>query len=230
MTPSARTLLSKPRLGRTVSSIVLTQRPIRKAMASQTSAASTRGMASAMVLSMFVAGSEIAETCRICSAPMAAKMMMIARHGDADRAGDRVAGGSGALRGSAAFRRRPAGLSPMLMPARPSSRSRLSAPSAASMTWRTMRARIRPGEEEEAGAEQPRQEGEDLVGQRGDRGQHSRQAERLERGDQPDQPDEPVSEAAELVADRVAAGLRVALQDRHPVDQPWRPPTAPPWR
>ena len=78
MMPSARTLSSKPRLGSTVSINVLTQRPMRKAIASQTSAASTRGMASAMVLSIAVAGSEIAEICRICSAPMAAKMMIIA--------------------------------------------------------------------------------------------------------------------------------------------------------
>ena len=87
-----------------------------------------------------------------------------------------------------------------------------------------------PGEEEQAGAEQARQEGEHLVGERGDRRQHARQAERLQRRDQSDQPHQPIGEAAELGADAVAADPGMALQDRHPVDQPGDAPTAPPWR
>ena len=65
MMPSARTLLSKPRLGSTVSIRVLTQRPMRKAIARMTSAATTSGMAVAMVLSIAVAGPEIASIWRI---------------------------------------------------------------------------------------------------------------------------------------------------------------------
>ena len=143
MMPSARTLLSKPRLGSTVSISVLTQRPMTKASASQTSAASTWGMASAMVLSMAVAGSEIAEICRICSAPMAAKMMMTAETVTPTAVAIELrAGAAPSL--ATPLSSTATGASPMLKPARPTSRSRLSAPSAASMTWRTIRARISP--------------------------------------------------------------------------------------
>ena len=142
--PSARTLLSKPRLGSTVSISVLTHRPMRKAIASHTSAASTRGMARAMVLSIAVAGSEIAAICRIWSAPMAAKMMIDRRHGDADRAGDRAARRGDAFAAATPVSSTATGGFAELSPARPTSRSRLSAPSAASMTWRTIRARISP--------------------------------------------------------------------------------------
>ncbi len=75
-------------------------------------------------------------------------------------------------------------------------------------------------EEEQAGAEQARQEGENFIGQRGNRGQDPRQAERLERGDQPDQPNDPIAEPTQFLADAVAHRAGIALEDRHLVDQP----------
>ncbi len=62
ITPSEWMKLSKPRLGRTVSIRVLTHLAMRKAMASQSRAAITLGMASAIMLSMFLAGSLTAST------------------------------------------------------------------------------------------------------------------------------------------------------------------------
>ena len=100
------------------------------------------------------------------------------------------------------------GGSPMLIPARPSSRSRLSAPSAASMTWRTIRARISPAKKNRPAPSSRGRKAKTSLVSAGDRGQHARQAERLERGDQPDQPHQPVGQAAELGPDRFAAGLR----------------------
>ncbi len=81
-----------------------------------------------------------------------------------------------------------------------------------------------PGEEEQPGTEQARQEGEHFVGERGDRGQHPRQAERLQGRDQPDQPHQPIGQPPQFLADAVAANAGVALEDRHLVDKLGDPP------
>ena len=213
----------------TVSIIFLTQRPMTNATASQTRAPSTRGMASAILLSMLVAGSEMAEICRICSAPMAAKMMMIAET---------------VIPTALAIELR-AGAVPSWRHAALVDGQRCLAdadPGAAEQPLEVERAehclddmaddpgQDQPGEEEQAGAQQARQEGEHLVGQRGHRRQHARQAERLQRRDQPDQPHQPIGQPAELGPDDFAAAPRMALEDRHPVDAAWPRPIAPPWR
>ena len=114
---------------------------------------------------MSVAGSEIAEICRICSAPMAAKMMIIA---------DTVIPTALAieLRAGAA----PSCATPLSSTA--TGASPMLEPGAAEQPLEVERAERRlddmaddprqdqPGEEEQAGAEQARQEGEHLVGQR----------------------------------------------------------------
>ncbi len=75
------------------------------------------------------------------------------------------------------------------------------------------------GEEEDAGSDHPWDEGKDLVGHYRHGRQHFIETEWLERRNKSDEPDEPVGKAPKLGPDRIHARLRMALEDRHPVDQ-----------
>ena len=150
--------------------------------------------------------------------------------GDADRAGDGAARRGGAFGGDVRLSSTASGASPMLIPARPSSRSRLSAPSTASTTWRTTRARIRPAKKNRPAPSRRGRKAKTSLVRLVTGVSTADEAERLQRGDQPDQPDQPIGEAAELGADRFAAGLRMALEHRHPVDALRDRPLHAPWR
>ena len=69
-------------------------------------------------------------------------------------------------------------------------------------------------EEDQPRADQPRQEGEDLVQQLVDWGEDLADAEEAQRGHDPDKPDDQLRDGADLVADRLVRRSRDVLAQR----------------